>query len=549
MDELLRELADLRRRLAEAETLAAPEDVRLERARSEEALRAAHDTFRHLVEHSPFGVYAVNADFRLVLVSAGAQKVFENVRPLIGRDFAEVLRTIWEEPFATEAIGRFRHTLATGEPFHAPSTIEHRHDVPVVEAYDWKIERLALPDGRLGVVCHFYDLSERQAYEAALREADRQKDEFLAMLAHELRNPLAPIRTSVGILRERGSSDPVIARCRDVIDRQAAQMARLLDDLLDISRLSRGRLTLRRVTVALDEVLDAAVETSRPGIDQHGHELRVSNRCPGVLLDGDEARLTQVFANLLNNAAKYSPPGARIDLLAVEEGGEAVVRVRDTGIGMTPDLLERVFGLFSRGADAQAQAPGGLGIGLSLARRLVEMHGGTIAAASAGPGQGSEFTVRLPTLAAHPADAVPGAGIPRGAAVPIGCRVLVVDDNVDAANMTAMLLQGVGCETRTVYDGPAALREAEAFRPAVVLLDVGMPVMDGHEVCRRIRRETWGRDQVIVAISGWGQEEARQRSADAGFDQHLAKPVDPDVLVGLIRDAATRAAGRTMPGI
>lgn len=507
------------------------------------------DTFRYLVEHSPFGVYAVNADFRLVLVSAGAQKVFQNVRPLIGRDFAEVLRTIWEEPFATEAIGRFRHTLSTGEPFHAPRTIEHRHDTRAVEAYDWKIERLTLPDGRLGVVCHFYDLSERQAYEAALREADRQKDEFLAMLAHELRNPLAPIRTSVGILRDRGGDDPVLARCRDVIDRQTAQMARLLDDLLDISRLSRGRLTLQRSIVSIDDVIDAAVETSRPAIDRHGQHLRLSIHCPGVRLDGDEARLTQVFANLLNNAAKYSSPGGRIDLSASQEGGTVVVRVRDTGIGMAPDLVERVFGLFTQAVEAQAHAPGGLGIGLSLARRLVEMHGGTIAAASPGVGRGSEFTVRLPALAARPSESRAGDERLPVVPAPIACRVLVVDDNVDAANMTALLLHGAGCDIRTVYDGPAALRESEAFRPDVVLMDVGMPVMDGHEVCRRIRSLPWGRDPLVVAISGWGQEEARQRSAEAGFDQHLTKPVDPDALVQLVRDAAARAPGRAMPGL
>ena len=279
--------------------------LRLERARAEEGLRAAHDTFRNLVDRSPFGIYVVDADFRLVQVSAGAQKVFEHVRPLLGRDFAEVLRLLWPEPFASRGHRHFRHTLDTGEPYHAPSTVETRQDIGVVESYDWKTERLMLPDGRWGVVCHFYDLSERQRFEAELREADRQKDLFLAMLAHELRNPLAPIRTAAGVLRSarrrRRSSRPARKRSSG----KPAQMARLLDDLLDVSRLSRGRLLLQRAPVSLAYVLAVAGETSRPSIDAQQQQLTIDAGDESLVVDGDGVRLAQVFANLLHNASKF----------------------------------------------------------------------------------------------------------------------------------------------------------------------------------------------------------------------------------------------------
>ena len=515
--------------------LAARVYLRLDRARADETLRAAHDTFHHLVEQSPFGIYVVDFDFRLVQVSAGAQKVFENVRPLLGRDFADVLRLLWPEPFATEVIRIFQRTLATGVPYHAPSTVERRQDIGAVESYDWKTERLTLPDGRFGVVCHFYDLSERQRHEAALREADRQKDEFIAMLAHELRNPLAPIRTAVGLLRMRGPADPLVRKCGDTIDRQAGQMARLLDDLLDVSRLSRGRLLLQREPLLLDDVIEAAIETSRPLIEQQGQQLNVTPHSPQILLDGDGARLTQVFANLLNNAAKFSPPGGHIDVVVRQAALQAVVSVKDTGAGISPDMLDRVFDLFTQGHHTRATGPAGLGIGLSLARRLVELHGGAIHVTSAGIDRGSEFTVTLPlspsTERIERRDtAAPSP--PRFA----GCKVLVVDDNVDAAHVTALLLEGIGCDTRTAHDGHAALIEADMFRPAIVLLDLGLPDLDGYEVACRIRALPWGGDVKVIAISGWGRDEDRQRSAATGFDRHLIKPVDPDLLLSIIRD-------------
>ena len=516
--------------------VAAQTYLRLERARAVDALRAARDTFHHLVSQSPFGVYAVDADFRLVQVSAGAQRVFENVRPLLGRDFAEVLRTIWPEPFASEAIARFRATLETGEAYHAPSMVERRHDTAQVEAYDWKIERVMLPDGRFGVVCHFYDLSDRERDEAALRESERQKDEFLAMLAHELRNPLAPLLTCAGLLRARAVDDPLVVRCSDVIDRQVSQMARLLDDLLDIARLSRGRLVLVKTVVSVREVVLAAIETSRPIVDQRRQQLEMEWPDDDLLVEGDATRLAQVFSNVLNNAAKYSHPGGSIRISARREGHVAAVRVRDTGIGIAPAMLDRIFELFTRGDAADESAPDGLGIGLALSRRVVELHGGSIVAKSAGLGHGSEFIVSIPlqmTPAGPALTAVPTAS--GGPAKPaLSARVLIADDNEDAADSLSVLLAMLGCDVRTVHDGEAAVQAVEAFLPDVVLLDLSMPGVGGLEACQRIRRTSAGARATVVAVSGWGQQEDRQRCAEAGFDRHLTKPVRPDVLVELI---------------
>lgn len=508
-----------------------------ERRRTEEAQRLVGESFRQLVEQSPFGVYAVDADFRLVMVSAGAQRVFENVRPLIGRDFAEVLHLLWPEPFASDSIARFRHTLATGEPYHAPSTVERRADIGETEAYDWKLDRMLLPDGRPGVVCHFYDLSERQRYEAALRDADRQKDQFLAILSHELRNPLAPIRTALALLKTRPLADPAVMRSRDVIDRHTAHMARLLDDLLDISRLSRGTLVLRRSRVSLRDVLGDAIETAAPLIEERGQTLVVRGRETPLALEGDPDRLIQVFGNLLTNAAKYSPAAATITLDARADGDALVVDVRDTGDGIDAGHLPTIFELFSRVESGRHMSTGGLGIGLALVKHLVELHGGTITVTSAGLGHGSTFSVRLPAR-------VDAADVPTAASALLGPairrRVLVADDNVDAADTIALLLSTMGCDVHTVYGGEDAVRAADIFRPEIALIDLGMPDLDGWEVCRRIRAQTWGAGIRIVALTGWGRDDDRLHTEIAGFDEHVVKPADPDAVIRLVRDAPAR---------
>jgi len=521
------------------------QDITARRA-AEDALRRAHDTFRHLVENSPFGVYVVDADFRLQMVSVGARKVFENVHPLIGRDFGEVLRILWEEPFVSQVIARFRHTLETGEAYRSPRTVERRSDIGETESYDWQIERLALPDGRAGVVCHFYDLSERQRYEAELRDADRKKNEFLAMLAHELRNPLAPMRTSIGMMRTRELVDPALERCRDILDRQLGHLARLLDDLLDVSRLARGKLTLQRAPVALADSIRAALEVSLPALEQRRQTLVVEGLELPVTLDADSTRLTQVFGNLLDNASKYSEVRSRIELAVRQEGDQVAVCVRDQGIGIAPEMLEKVFELFTQSEGTQDHAQGGLGIGLSLARRLVEMHGGSIRAESRGAGHGTTFVVTLPTLPAGASVEAPSSA--RGSPSLSRLRVLVVDDNADAADSIALLLGQFECDVRVAYRGERALEEAGRFEPDLVLLDIGMPGMSGLEVCRKLRSRPGGNCPFVVALTGWGQEDDRRRSQSAGFDRHLVKPVNPQALIDMASALAREADAPGRPG-
>jgi PAS domain S-box-containing protein len=378
------------------------------------------------------------------------------------------------------------------------------------------------PDGRpLRMIGCTVDVTDRTLAEEALRQADRKKDEFLATLAHELRNPLAPIRNAVEALRTGG---PAPVGLHGVIDRQVRVMARLLDDLLDVSRITRGKLDLRRERVDLASVVAAAVETSRPLLDAAGHQLAVDLPAEPVALDADPVRLAQVFANLLNNAAKYTDPGGHVRLSAARTGEVVAVTVADDGMGIAADMLPRLFAMFAQAEPAVHRAQGGLGIGLALVRGLVELHGGSIAARSPGPGRGSAFTVHLPVAAAVPAPPPTPASHPPRASP---CRVLVADDLRDSADSMALLLEVMGHDVRTAYDGEQAVTVAGEFRPDVVLLDLGMPKMNGFEACRRIRQQPWGRRVRLVALTGWGQEEDRQRTSEAGFDHHLVKPVSP----------------------
>jgi PAS domain S-box-containing protein len=765
---------------------------------SDEKLRAAHDSFRHLVEQSPFGVYAVDADFRLVQVSAGAQKAFENVRPLIGRDFGEAMRIIWPETIASEVIAVFRRVLETGEPHHAPRMVEARADIGAVEAYDWKAERILLPDGRPGVVCHFYDLSERQRYEALLREseeryrnlfqsllegyclvemiydaegravdyrflevnrafegqsglagakgrtirefspgiesswiatfakvvetgepvrfemaatelnkrfdvqgyrideagskkvaivfnditeraaaeralrenetrtrlataatavgiwewnllthtihwdaqmfrlygiaptaeglvqysdwtgavlpedlpenervlqdtvrrcgqsrrefrihrredgevrdieavetvrtnengqaewvvgtnldtterkraqtqlrqlaaelseADRRKDEFLATLAHELRNPLAPIRNGLELMKRAGGQAAIVERTRSMMERQLTQMVRLVDDLMDVSRIRRGKLELHTERVPLAAVVESALETSRPLIEQMGQELTVTLPEQSIVVDADMTRLAQVFLNLLNNAAKYSDRGGHIELIIERQGSDALVTVKDTGIGIAADQVPRIFEMFTQVDQSLEKSQGGLGIGLTLASRLAEMHGGTIEARSEGPGKGSQFLVRLPIDIKATNSQASGHEAEHPAMS--SHRILVVDDNRDSGDSLSEMLNMMGHDTRTAYDGEEGVKLASEFRPDVILLDIGLPKLNGYEACRTIREESWSKGVVLIAVTGWGQLDDRRRSHEAGFDHHMVKPVDFNVLMKLLAE-------------
>ncbi len=386
--------------------------------------------------------------------------------------------------------------------------------------------------GVRGVVATFIDITERKRAEQALRDADRRKDEFLATLAHELRNPLAPIRNSIEIMKQAEKDPQVMQRSRATLDRQVAQMERLIDDILDISRITTNRLELRKQEVELASVLHHAAEMSRPLFERLGHLLTVTLPESPVYLEGDPVRLSQVFGNLLNNACKYTPRGGRISVTADSRPGEVVVSVADDGVGIPPEMLPRIFDVFVQVEGALEHSQGGLGIGLTLVRQLVALHHGSVEARSEGPGRGSTFVVRLPALPAPKGLTAPAPEAAKSATT--SARVLVVDDNRDSADSLAMLLQLAAHESRVAYDGHEALAEAERFLPQLVLLDLGLPGISGFEVCRRIRAQPWGKRMHIVALSGWGQEEDRRKSRAAGFDEHLVKPIERASLLGLL---------------
>lgn len=366
-------------------------------------------------------------------------------------------------------------------------------------------------------------LAEQKQTEQSLREADRRKDEFLATLAHELRNPLAPIRNSLHILRLSVGLDPSAGRICDMMERQLTLLVRLVDDLLEVSRITRGKIELRKEPIELAAVIRSAVEASRLQIETARHELAISLPAEPLIVDGDLVRLSQVFVNLLNNAAKYMDDGGNIWIGAKRDGNEAVISVRDTGIGIAAEMIPHIFQMFTQIDRSSRQAQGGLGIGLTLVRTLVEMHGGQVQVHSNGLGQGSEFTIRLPLTNQSPRS--PERPAPAMCPLPPR-RVLVVDDNRDAASSLALLLKLLGAEVAVANQGSEALSLLATFRPAVVLLDLGMPGMDGYEVARRIRQQPEFQSLLLIALTGWGQEEDRRRTAEAGFDFHLIKPAD-----------------------
>jgi PAS domain S-box-containing protein len=374
------------------------------------------------------------------------------------------------------------------------------------------------------------DVTNRRRMEDALREQDRRKDEFLALLAHELRNPLAPLRNGLQVLRLAEGDARAVAQTRGMMERQLGHMVRLIDDLLDISRINRNKMELRRSRVLLADAVNSAVETARPAVEAAGLELTIALPPGPVYLDADLTRLAQVFGNLLTNSAKYTPRGGHIWLAAGRRGEDVFVSVRDDGIGIPADSLRSIFDMFSQVDRSIERSTGGLGIGLALVKGLVEMHGGAVTAESAGVGKGSTFTVRIPALQAHPERAAEDAPHGGSAANGAGRRILVVDDNQDSATSMAMMLKLTGNQVRTAHDGVEAVEAAESFRPQVILMDVGMPRLNGYEATRRIRDQHWGRSVTIVALTGWGQEGDKGRSREAGCDGHLVKPVSlPDL--------------------
>ena len=366
-----------------------------------------------------------------------------------------------------------------------------------------------------------------------LKETDRRKDEFLATLAHELRNPLAPVLNSTAVIRQSGDDRDLIDRATAIMDRQLSHMVRLVDDLLDAARITTGKLELRKARVELSTLLTNAVEANRPLIDQMGHELTVALP-PMTYVYGDPVRLTQVISNLLNNAAKYTDKGGQIVLAAAQQGDEAVITIKDSGVGIPADMQRRIFDTFAQVDRSLTRSQGGLGLGLTLVKQLIELHGGTVSVHSDGLGTGSEFTVRLPLAPDQaPADAAPIGKVTKAL---VRMRVLIVDDNLDAAESLATILRLQGLDVTSASDGYEALRMAESARPDVVILDIGLPGLDGYEVARRIRQQPWGAGMLLVAVSGWGQPEDKRRSAEAGVSHHLVKPVNPFDIEQLIAE-------------
>jgi signal transduction histidine kinase len=386
----------------------------------------------------------------------------------------------------------------------------------------------------VGAVNVLVDITERKQAEDAVREADRRKSEFLATLAHELRNPLAPIRNGLQIIRLANHDEAAVQVARAMMERQVAHMVRLIDDLLDLSRITNGKIELRKERIELAAAVQDAVEAVRPCMEASGHELTITLPTKPVYVDGDRTRLAQIFANLLNNSAKFTEQGGHIRLTVEWQGSDVVVSVKDNGIGIPADMLPQIFNMFTQVDRSLDRSQGGLGIGLSLVRGLVEMHGGRVEAHSAGLGAGSEFIVRLPVMLSQvrrsgkkdrESDEI-NAGSVR--------RILIVDDYEDSAICLGLMLKIMGHETLTAHDGLEAVEAAATFRPDVMLLDIGLPKMNGYEVCRRIREQPWGERMVLIALSGWGQEEDKLRSKEAGFNFHMVKPVDPAALEKLL---------------
>lgn len=491
-----------------------------ERKQVEEALRQRTLQNETLINEAPIGMMLIDADFRIRQINPVAVPVFAGIPNVLGMDLKDMMHHMWPPEFAEQAERLFRHTLETGEPYVAPELVKPRLDRGgEIEYYEWQINRMPLPDGQPGVVCYFRDISSRVLARKRLETADRQKNDFLAMLAHELRNPLAPIRNAGELLSR---SLPESARAQaltGMLKRQVNVLVRLVDDLLDVSRITQGRIVLKRHPVLLAEIIAQAMETVEPLVQEKRHDISVVSYRP-LRVNGDATRLVQCVVNVLTNAAKYTQPRGVIRVETCEQNGEAVLTISDNGPGISADLLPHIFDLFVQSERTLDRSLGGLGIGLSLVKRLIEMHGGQVCARSPGPGAGSVFEIRLPLSQQEVEHAQEGAiDMPRA-------RILVVDDNADAADSLGSLLQLEGHTVAVTYNSLDALAKLSDFEPNIVLLDIGLPEIDGYEIARRIRASHDHGRVRLIALTGYGQSDDRERAKRSGFDDHLVKPVD-----------------------
>ena len=532
-----------------------------ERVRAERALRESQERYRAFIEQSSEGIWRFELEEPVPINLSEDEQVDRFYRYAVLAEGNRTMARMYGLEDPSEMLGaRLGRFLPSSDPHnrrYLRSFIQSGYRLMGAESHEVDAEGNPkvflnnligiVENGRLVRVWGTQlDISEQKRLEDELRRraeelvgADRRKDQFLAMLAHELRNPLAPIRNAVELMRQVETMDPTFQPSREMVERQVKHLARLVDDLLDVSRITRGSIRLRKEVVDLGATVQRAVEGTRPLIESRAHELILDLPKEPIRLEADPTRLEQIVSNLLDNAAKYTMPGGRIWVSAAREGSEAVVRVRDTGIGVPPDVLDRVFEPFVQSEGSLARSEGGLGVGLTLVRSLVEMHGGRVEAHSPGLGQGSEFIIHLP--ARLPVEATSPAPQPATAAAPArGLKVLVVEDNIDAAESLATLLRLWNHEVTVVHDGRSALDAARDQHPEVVLLDIGLPGLDGYQVARHLREDVGLDHALLVAMTGYGQPEDRRRSHEAGIHHHFVKPVEPMVLRNLL-------AGLTMP--
>jgi two-component system CheB/CheR fusion protein len=509
------------------------------RMQTQEALQASERRFRSLVEKSWDAFGLIDAQGTMSYGSPTTARILGyDPEELIGRNAFDLIH-----PDDQDDIRRLFLELLQNVGASTTAQYRFHHKDGSWRWLETTATNLLADPGVQAVVVNYRDITERKRLEAELQQraaqlqtADRRKDEFLAMLAHELRNPLAPIRNALQIMKQPNADCSVVERVREMMERQVHHMTRMVDDLLDVSRITRGKIELRKEVIDLVSVVRRTMEATRPLIEDRHQVLTVSLPTQPLCLKADLTRLEQILANLLNNASKYTDQGGHIWLSAKHEGNDIVLRVKDTGMGVPADMLSRIFEPFVQSDRVLHHSQGGLGIGLTLVRSLVEMHGGTVSAHSDGPGKGTELVVHLPILSeksnSEPIGTADQESQPPGATRKR--RIVVVDDNVDAAESLALLLRLEGHDVRVAHDGPAALAAVDAHRPDIVLLDIGMPVMNGYEVAQRLRQQPGLEQLVLVAMTGWGQEEDRRRTKEAGFDHHLVKPAEPDVLNELL---------------
>jgi PAS domain S-box-containing protein len=506
-----------------------------ERKAAEEALRLSEERFRLLVEGvKDYAIFMLNPQGRVASWNSGAERIK-------GYKASEIIGQHFSAFYTSEDV-------ASGKP---QRELELASQNGSIEDEGWRVKKdrslfwanvvitaIYNADNRLvGFAKVTRDMTEKRRREA-LELADRQKNEFLAMLAHELRNPLAPISNGLQLLKSPGVDETLVQQTTEMMERQLFHLVHLVDDLLDVSRIITGKMAYNKEPIELMGVMNRAVEEVQPIVDAHGHELTLSVPGRPIIVDGDAFRLSQVISNLLRNAVKYSDKPSKIWLTVERQGETAVIRIKDEGIGIAADVLPKIFNLFVQADNSLARSQGGLGIGLTVVKRVVEMHGGLVTAESEGIGKGSEFTIRLP---------ISHASAPLSKAAPTSSahagpkrRILVVDDNVDAAMTVSTLLKTWGHEVHSVHTGVRAIEEVQNFRPEIVLLDIGLPGMSGYDVARQLRSEPSSKGVIIAALTGYGQESDRQRAFEAGFDYHLTKPPDPNLLASLLISPKSR---------